>query len=214
MVCFLTIFPYTWNCYNNLCSFNVHGFNNGADFCTFMSQQLDIIWLQECWLMSSDILPFSNFYDFNKFIILVCMMMKCVILNDFMEALLFWQNLHFFVSDFGCSVNKRIQCMSVEYKDKIFVIFNMYLPCLSVEDYELDAELVCSFMVNIVKNVIALSAAVIVSDDFNVDLTIIDYVTNLNCLKSFINDCRLQTYYLCVPFLSMQFTLYLTVWCS
>ena len=52
-------------------------------------------------------------------------------------------------------------------------------------------------MVNIVKNVMTPGAAVILAGDFNVDLTTIDNVSNLNCLKKFISDCRFQS---CMPF--------------
>ena len=87
--------------------------------------------------------------------------------------------------------------MSLECNDKIFVIFNLHLPCIGAEDYKLDVELVCSFMVNIVKNLMTPGAAVIAAGDFNVDLTIIDNVSNLNYLKRFISDCKLQS---CIPF--------------
>ena len=181
----------------NMYSFSMHDFNNGVDFIMSVSQRLDIICLQEHWLRPGDILPFNNFNDFNKFIFFDVHDDDVHTVGQSYGGLAILKKSSLVVSDLGCSVNKRVQCVSLECNDMIFVIFNVYLPCIGAEDYELDVELVCSFMVNIVKNVMTPSAAVILAGDFNVDLTIIDNVSNLNCLKRFISDCRLQS---CMPF--------------
>ena len=50
------------------------------------------------------------------------------------------------------------------------------------------SSLFCSFIVNIVKNLLIPDATVKVAGDFNIDLIIIDNVSNLNCLTNFINN--------------------------
>ena len=177
----------------NLCSFNMHGFNNGVDFVMSMSQQFDIICLQEHWLRPGDTLPFNNFYDFNKFIFSGLHDDDVRTVGRPYGGLAILTKSAIVASDLGCCVSKRVQCVSLEYNDKIFVIFNVYFPCIGADNYELDVELICSFMVDIMNNVMTPGATVIVAGDFTIDLTMIDNVNNLSCLKRFVNDCGLQS---------------------
>ena len=51
-----------------LCTFNMHGFNNGKDFVMSQVQNVDIICLQEHWFWPNDVTLFSPFVNFHKFI--------------------------------------------------------------------------------------------------------------------------------------------------
>ena len=72
------------------------------------------------------------------------------------------------VTDRGCSINNRVQCVSFKCNGYQFV-FNVYFPCQGADDYNTDVELICAFMMEIVYNVITPGTVVIVAEDFNVD---------------------------------------------
>ena len=52
----------------HICSFNMHGFNDGIDFIKSVSQEFDVICVQEHWFRPGYILPFCQFYDCHTFV--------------------------------------------------------------------------------------------------------------------------------------------------
>ena len=39
------------------------------------------------------------------------------------------------VTDLGCCINNRVQCVSFECKDNQFIVFNVYFPYQGADDY-------------------------------------------------------------------------------
>ena len=154
-----------------LCTFDMRGFNSSKDFFTSLVQNLDIICLQEHWLRPNDVAPFSPFVNLHKFIYSGMFSVdKYTVKRLFGEyAILVNTSTVTIELDLGCSINNRVQSVLFEYHDKKFVVFNVYMPCVGVDDYDLNVERTCTFMLDIIENSVSLDYIIVVSD-FNADL--------------------------------------------
>ena len=98
------------------------------------------------------------------------------------------------VSDVGSSINKRAQCISFEYYGKYFLIFNIYLPCAGAVDYDVDVQIIHTFMMDIVQNMAVSNTQILITGDFNVDMESVNNACSINRVKAFIQDCNLIFY--------------------
>ena len=49
-----------------------------------------------------------------------------------------------------------MQSVLFECCDTKFVVFNVFMPCVGVDDYDLDDELICAYMLDIMENSVSL----------------------------------------------------------
>ncbi len=175
-----------------VCTFNMHGVNNGIDIVNQLSNRLDVICLQETWLRSGDYVPFVHLSDFDKFTYSAMQEGVHMVGRPFggLTILTRTSCVHSVV-DVGCSFNNRAQCISFEYSGRNYVLFNMYLPCAGAVDYDADVQIIHAFMMDIVHNIVASGTQVLIAGDFNVDMKIENNVNSVNSVKAFIQDCNL-----------------------
>ena len=125
-----------------MCTFNMHGFNNGRDFVTSLVQNLDIISSQEHWLRPNDVAPFSPFVNFHKFIYSVISDVNTYTVGRPYGGLAILVNTSSVTTVLhpGYIINNRVQSVLFEYCTKKFVVFNVYMPCLGVDDCDSDID--------------------------------------------------------------------------
>ena len=169
----------------HLCSFNMHGINNGIDILNHLSINLDIIFLQEHWLLPGDLTPFAHLTGFDKFIHSGMKDGDMHLVDRPYGGLAVLLNSSVIHSnlDIGCSINHRVQGAFFEYFNKKFILFNMYLPCLGAKDYDSDVNIVNTFMLNAMHNVMSPDTEVIIAGYFNADLDYVNHLNSLNALK-------------------------------
>ena len=180
----------------NLCSFNMHGYNNGYDYVTSLSNKFDLVCIQEHWLRPDNCNAFSDGFDsFDKF---VYSGMSSADLHTSGRpyggiAILARHGKINNVLDLGTSINLRVQCISFECNKMPFLLFNVYFPCVGSVNYAVDVEIICAYMSDIVHNIAALGTTVLLAGDFNVDLSTVNNVASLKCLECFIDELNLSS---------------------
>jgi exonuclease III len=117
----------------NICSFNMHGYNNGYDYITHLSNNLDLICIQEHWFRPGNCDAFKDGFDnFDKFV--YSGMSACDLHASGRPyggiAILARHGKIFNVLDLGTSINLRAQCVSFECSKLPFLLFNVYFPCV------------------------------------------------------------------------------------
>jgi exonuclease III len=151
-------------------SFNMHGFNTSQDYLLILMQKYDILLLQEHMLRKNDIHLLTECGVGFKSIVFPAMHDGGVgrpaggIAN-------FVRNFIRIVEDFSCSINNRVNALLLDVLGKKIIIFNVYLPCFSNSvDYDVDVEICCHFIYNVIRSLNVQYDGIIIAGDFNCNI--------------------------------------------
>ena len=131
-----------------LCSFNMHGINNGIDILNNLLVNLEIVCLQEHWLRPGDLTPLTHLTGFDKFIYSGMRGGDVHLVGrpyDGLAVLLKSFVIHS-TWDIGTVLITGYMVSLLNVSKKKFVLFNVYLPCLGAKDYDSNVNIVNAFM--------------------------------------------------------------------
>lgn len=123
----------------NLCSLNMHGFSNSVGYLSRLASMQDIIFVQEHWLLHSDLWKFSEIDD--NF----CFYGKSAMDERFSSGVLngrpfggvgvlFRKNLNNIISYCGAHSSGRVIAIKILTSDISLLVFGVYLPCIGTPD--------------------------------------------------------------------------------
>ena len=118
----------------SLCSYNLHGFNNGMSYVKKLCGENDIIFVQEHWLLKSQLYMFDNIDEnFNFF---GQSSMDEVIERGMLKGrpfggvgVLWRKELAPIVKCYDCDSDGRIVVIKIDTSDVKMLIFGVYFPC-------------------------------------------------------------------------------------
>jgi len=118
----------------SLCSYNLHGFNNGLPYLKKLCSDNDIIFVQEHWLLKSQLYMFDNINDnFNFF---GQSSLDEVTSRGLLKGrpfggvgVLWRKELAPIVKCYDCDTDGRIVVIKIDTSDLKMLIFGVYFPC-------------------------------------------------------------------------------------
>ena len=183
----------------SIISYNLHGFKSGRSLLADLCMTSDIIFVQEHWLIPNKLNLIETFNsDFN---VTTKSSMETNVLNKVITgrpfggtAILWKRDLINNVTTY--CMDKCGRCIGISFlsKEGYCFVFNVYMPCLSQFDDDVEIEVVecMSFIDSVVQEFIQSSCVyninIIVAGDLNASLHNIYNDNKLNAARSFLND--------------------------
>src|SRR3989442_2435917 len=158
----------------NFASFNMHGFNNGANMIADLCNTHKIIALQEHWLRRDvlDKLSLIN-KDFSFFAssgMEKSLSMSLLRGRPFGGVgFLFHNSLNNCLQLIGCDSSNRCIAVKCSFRSKALILFNVYLPCFeNSTEYRDDICAIAGFIENVMNN--ESNSDVMIMGDTNFDI--------------------------------------------
>jgi exonuclease III len=118
----------------NICSYNMHGFNNGNSFLKVLCNDNDILFVQEHWLLSQHLAKLNNIN--NDFIVYGVSAMDAASSRGILRGrpfggvgVLIHKSLSKFVSFCGVHQDNRAIAIRYTHGDLHIIFVGVYFPC-------------------------------------------------------------------------------------
>jgi exonuclease III len=159
-----------------ICSYNMHGFNQGENFLRNNIDKFDVLCLQEHWLYPSTITEMCDISDEYEFKVISCMS------DDEFVAVgrpkggisIAWKkSLNSVVKYIGNSLNNRVMAVIIECDTFKICLCNVYFPCFEpTVEYTTELMECLSYIENVYEQSVSIcnSTQLCIIGDFNIDM--------------------------------------------
>jgi exonuclease III len=135
-VCITMELSHVTNCLS-ICSYNMHGFNQGVNYLIENIGQFDVWCLQEHWLYPSTISKFNNISNLYEYNVICDVTDEDVIKSGRPKgglAFMWRKSLSASIKFIGSSFNNRVMAVRIVCKEFDICLCNVYLPCFEQTD--------------------------------------------------------------------------------